>query len=89
MNDSYLEVTYRHGKALAAYYYLPRRAHDRAYRTSQPAPGLIVDYTRAGKPIGVEITAPRRVSLTTLNRVLRRLGCSAVTPEDLAPLRAA
>jgi hypothetical protein len=43
MKESYLEVTYRYGKALAAYYYLPRRAQDRAYRTSQPAPGLVVD----------------------------------------------
>ena len=89
MKEAYLEVTYRHGKALAAYYYLPRRARDKTYRTSQPVLGLVVDYTRAGRPIGIEITAPHRVSLTTLNRVLRDLGCSAVTQEELAPLRAA
>jgi len=89
MKEPYLEVTYRRGKALAAYYHLPRRARDRSYRTSQPAPGLIIDYTRSGKPIGIELSAPGRVSVTALNRVLRELGFPPVSRADLAPLRAA
>jgi hypothetical protein len=32
MNEAYLEVTYRHGRPLAAYYYLPRPTDARAYR---------------------------------------------------------
>ena len=89
MKEPYLEVTYRHGRAIAAYLYLPRRADERSHRTSRPGPGLVVDFTRAGKPIGIEITAPARLSLAALNRILRRLGFAAFTRADLAPLRAA
>jgi hypothetical protein len=89
MTDPYLEVTYRRGRAIAAYLYLPRRGRERSHRTTTPAPGLVVDYTRAGRPIGIEITSPARLSLSTLNRVLRDLGVPPVTRADLAPLRAA
>jgi uncharacterized protein YuzE len=89
MNDSYLEVTFRHGRPLAAYLYLPRAAADKSYRTERVEPGLVIDFNRRGKPIGIEITAPAKVSAPMLNRVLRRLGLPTVTPSDLAPLRAA
>ena len=89
MIEPYLEVTYRRGRPIAAYLYLPRRAGARSHRTTTPAPGLVVDYTRTGKPIGIEITAPTRLSLTTINRVLRDLGVPPVTRADLAPLLAA
>ena len=89
MKSSYLEVTFRHGRPLAAYLYLPRRPKDKSYRTERVEPGLVIDYSRAGKPIGVEITAPSKLSASVLNRVLRRLGVPTVTRADLAPLRAA
>ena len=89
MKNSYLEVTFRHGRPLAAYLYLPRLPKDRSYRTERAAPGLVIDYSRTGKPIGVEITAPSKLSAPMLNRVLRRLGVPPVTHADLAPLRAA
>ena len=89
MKDSYLEVTFRHGRPLAAYLYLPRQPRDKSYRTERVDPGLVIDYSRTGKPIGVEITAPSKLSAPVLNRVLRRLGVPTVTPADLAPLRAA
>ena len=89
MNAAYLEVTYRKGRALAAYLYLPRRARDRSVRTRRFAPGLVVDLTADGRPIGVEITAPGRVTATALNRALRTLGVPPVSPHDLAPLSAA
>ena len=89
MKEAYLEVTYRRGRLLAAYLYLPRRPGDRSSRTSRVEPGLLIDYTRAGRPIGVEITAPARVTLTALNRILRHLGVPALTRADLAPLKAA
>jgi hypothetical protein len=81
-----LEVTYRRGKALAAYYYLPRSPRDRSYRTSRLPQGLIVDFNRNGKPIGIEITAPSRRSITALNRVLRELGMPPASRAELAPL---
>jgi hypothetical protein len=89
MNDSYLEVTFRHGRALAAYLYLPRAATDKSYRSERVEPGLVIDFNRRGKPIGIEITAPSKLSAAILNRVLRRFGLPTVTPSDLAPLRAA
>ncbi len=89
MKNSYLEVTFRHGQPLAAYLYLPRQPTDKSYRTERAEPGLVIDYNRGGKPIGIEITAPAKLSAAALNRVLRRLGLPTVTRADLAPLRAA
>jgi uncharacterized protein YuzE len=89
MRESYLEVTFRHGKPIAAYYYLPRRAGERSYRTARAGSGLLIDFNRRGKAIGVEIMAPGKLSLPVLNRVLARVGASRVKREDLAPLRAA
>jgi hypothetical protein len=89
MNEPYLEVTYRHGRPLAAYYYLPRRRGDKASRTSRGPGGLLVDYARGGRAIGIEITAPSMLSLATMNRVLRSLGQKPVKRTELAPLLAA
>ena len=89
MRAAYLEVTYRHGRALAAYLYLPRRAGEKSYRVGRSEPGLLVDYSRTGKPIGIEITAPTKVSMAKLNRLLRALKQPQLKRADLAPLRAA
>jgi uncharacterized protein YuzE len=89
MKEPYLEVTYRNGKALAAYFYLPRSANQKSVRTRQVKRGLIVDFAANGKPIGIEITAPEQLTLATLNRLLRELGCAPVRRADLAPLLAA
>jgi hypothetical protein len=89
MKNAYLEVTFRRGRPLAAYLYLPRGPRDKSYRTESAARGLVIDFNRSGKPIGIEITAPAKLSAAALNRVLHRLGLPAVTRADLAPLRAA
>ena len=89
MKNLYLEVTFRTGRPLAAYLYLPRQPGDKSHRTAKAETGLVIDFNRRGKPIGIEITAPTKLSAAALNRVLRRLGFPPVTPADLAPLRAA
>ena len=89
MKDLYLEVTFRHGQPLAAYLCLPRTPADKSHRSKRVEPGLVIDFNRSGKPIGIEITAPSRLSAPALNRLLRRLGVPTVTRGDLAPLRAA
>jgi Protein of unknown function (DUF2283) len=89
MKNSYLEVTFRQGRPLAAYLYLSRGPGDKSYRTEKAAPGLVIDFDRRGRPIGIEITAPAKLSAAALNRVLRRLRLPPVTRADLAPLRAA
>ena len=89
MSQCYLEVTFRHGRPLAAYYYLPRRPGDRAARTERGPSGLIIDYTRGGRAIGIEITAPSLLSLSAMNRVLRSLGRAPVKRAELSPVLAA
>lgn len=89
MKEPYLEVTYRRGRPIAAYYYLPRQRGDKSHRTLQLKPGLVVDFSRGGRPIGIEITAPSRISTAAMNRALKELGLPEIKPEDLAPLRAA
>ncbi len=89
MKDIYLEVTYRHGRPIAAYYYLPREAGQKSVRTRRVEPGLIIDFTTDGRAIGIEITAPGKVSLAALNAVLRELGHRPATEADLAPVLAA
>lgn len=89
MSEAYLEVMYRRGRPLAAYYYLPRRARDRSYRTKRASSGLLVDYAKDGRPLGIEITAPSHTSLTTINKLLRELGQRPMTKAELSPLRAA
>ena len=89
MRDKYLEVTFRKGKLLAAYLYLPRQPGERSVRTKNAGAGLLIDYSSSGKPIGIEITAPLTVTPAALNAILEQTGLDAVTPEELAPLRAA
>jgi hypothetical protein len=89
MKETYLEVTFRHGRPLAAYYYLPRSIGDKSFRTQRAELGLVIDFNHAGKPIGIEITAPAKLSLVAFNRVLRSLGLPTARRVDLAPLKAA
>ena len=89
MREPYLEITFRHGRPFAAYLYLPREGDEKSAQTEQAAPGLLIDFAADGRPIGLEITAPGRVSTDTINRVLTGLGLSPLPEADLAPLRAA
>ncbi len=89
MREPYLEITFRHGLPLAAYYYLPRKSDQKACRTSRMEPGLVIDFDEADNPIGIEITSPRSVTLSAFNSVLSQLGQPPVDEADFAPLRAA
>lgn len=89
MKQTYLEVTYRRGRPLAAYLYLPRGKGDRSVRTAKAEPGMVIDFAQNGRAIGVEITAPTMVTVSDLNRVLAELGGPPIGGEDLTPLKAA
>ena len=89
MKEPYLEVTYRHGRALAAYFYLPRATEEKSCRTSKAELGMVVDFDRNGHPLGIEITAPSKVTVAALNRVLDGLGRHPLAADELAPLPAA
>ena len=89
MREAYLEVTFRHGRPIAAYYYLPRGANHRSARSRRVEPGLVIDFGADGQAIGIEITTPTKVSLAALNAVLRELGHAPASSADLAPVIAA
>ena len=89
MNEPYLEVTFRKGRAIAAYLYLKRASEDRSARSRRVEPGLVIDFAASGQPIGIEVTAPDKLSLTAMNGVLEELGLPPLAPADLAPLLAA
>jgi len=89
MKDPYLEVTFRHGQPLAAYLYLQRQPGEKSCKSKKASPGLIIDFGENDSPIGIEITAPSKVSVEDINRVLENLGLSKIKSEELAPLRAA
>ena len=89
MKQPYLEVTFRHGRPIAAYYYLPREANQRSVRSRRVEPGLVIDFAAEGHAIGIEITAPSKISLDALNDVLRDLGQAPASSTDLAPVLAA
>ena len=67
MKESYLEVTFRHGRPLAAYLYLPREAGEKPVRTRKVSPGIVVDFGSSDRAIGIELTAPGMVTLAALN----------------------
>ena len=89
MKEPYLEVTFRHGRPIAAYYYLPRDTNQKSVRTRRVEPGLVIDFTADDRAIGIEITTPAKVSLVALNAVLRELGHPPASQADLAPILAA
>ena len=85
----YLEVTFRNGRPIAAYLYLPREAGDRSARTQRFDHGLLVDFAEDGRAIGVEITAPSKVSRKVLDELLKTIQAEPTNPGELAPLLAA
>ena len=89
MKHRYLEVTFRRGKALAAYLYLPRKPGAVVASTVDAGQGMRVDYDPNGTPMGIEITAPMAVGVDDVNAILRGLGQPELPSEEWAPLRAA
>ena len=88
MKQRYLEVTFRNGKPLAAYLYLPRQGAVTVAATRDVGRGLKIDLDAAGTPIGVEITAPSLVRVADVNAALAQFGAAAIDPAELAPLAA-
>ena len=89
MHESYLEVTFRNGKPLAAYYYLPRNEGDTSARVEKRGAGLLVDLTNDGRPIGIEISIPSLVTVDAVNAILQSYGFQPIPASELAPLRSA
>jgi hypothetical protein len=78
-----LEVSSHNGKLIAGYLTFGRRPDDVSVRSTNPEPGFVVDYAADDRPIGLEVTAPSRVTLESINRVLVSLGQPPATTEEL------
>ncbi|HUH13291.1 MAG TPA: DUF2283 domain-containing protein [Longimicrobiales bacterium] len=89
MEERYLEIIYRDGRAFAAYLYLPRSPGVTSSRTEVLGEGLVMDYDADGHAIGLEITAPGQVTIEQINQALARVGEAPLSAEELAPLAAA
>lgn len=89
MSDGYLEITYRRGRPLAAYYHLPVAGERTVARTQKAADGLVVDFDADGRALGVEIPAPAAVTLDAFNALLSELHLSPISADEFAPLHAA
>ena len=86
MKDRYLEITYRKGKVVAAYLYLPREPREKVKKTTKATEGILIDYGKGGRPIGIEITAPQQTSRQALRQVIAELNLPPFADEELAPL---
>ncbi len=89
MKQRYLELTFRNGKAIAAYLYLPREADDVSERTEKRDGGFLIDFAADGRAIGIEITSPGTLSINPLNRALADVNQEPASRDELAPLVAA
>ena len=90
MTERSLQVTYRKGRAFAAYLHLSHLTGRRSAKTVASPDGLlIVDYGATGRPVGVEITAPQAVPLERLNQLLADLGEAPLAEQEYKPLQAA
>ena len=90
MTERSLQVTYRKGRAFAAYLHFSHATGEKSVRTVASPDGLlVVDYGAQGRAVGVEITAPRAVPLKRLNQLLSDLGELPLTEQDYWPVRAA
>ena len=90
MTERSLQITYRKGRAFAAYLHLSHPTGEKSAKTTPSPDGLlIVDYGATGRPVGIEITAPQAVSLERLNQLLADLGEAPLAEQDYKPVRAA
>ena len=89
MKERYLEVTFRKGKPFAAYFYLPRNPGEKSVGTKKAGAGILIDYDKSGRPIGIEIIDPAKINLHVINEILSKLNLNLAQQKDLAPLMAA
>ena len=89
MKEPYLQVTYHRGNPQVAYLYLPREPGVKSHDTELVEPGMVLDFNKDGKLIGIEIVEPKLVRLEAINEVLQEHGFAALSKTDLAPLVAA
>ncbi len=84
-----LEVTYEDGLPWVAYLYLPREKNENTDHSVEVEPDMVLDINKDGRLIGVELLAPRLVTLNAINSVLEEYGIDPLAETALKPLLAA
>ena len=84
-----LTISYKEGKAYAAYLTFPHPVGVKVHRTREMAPAIFVDFDRGGQILGIEMLDPRHATWTKLNRILHKLQMPPLEREWVRPLRAA
>jgi hypothetical protein len=86
MHDHYLEITFRRGKPLAAYLYLPRGEEDKSCRVVDEGHGMFVDLNEDGRPLGIEILSPKEATPALINEILAKYSLSPLNADEISPL---
>jgi len=86
MKNKYLEITYRKGKMIAAYLYLPRKVGEKCQKTEKFSEGILIDYGKAKNPIGIEILDPQKINFEKIKDVITKLKDFSIHETDFAPL---
>jgi uncharacterized protein YuzE len=89
MKDVYLEITFRKGKAIAAYIYLSRKPGVTTNMSKKIKDNIIADYDGEGGLIGLEITSPHKANSADINDILVSHNAQPFSEKELAPLKAA
>ena len=83
-----LRISFRRGRVLAGYLYLPRKEGDRVARSTRTDEGLVLDYTDDDRLIGIELPSPTSDALRAVLGKMKELHCD--NPEqELRPLEQA
>jgi uncharacterized protein YuzE len=88
MKDIYLEITFRKGKALAAYIYLSKKSNSHVNKSRKLSEGIVADFDDDESIIGLEITAPNKINILKINTVLSNYNIQ-LSEQELAPLKVA
>lgn len=90
MTDRSLHITYRKGRAFAAYLHLPHAAGEKSAKAQASLDGLLVnDCAADGRALGVEVAQPDVMTLDRLNGVLAGRGQTPLATQEFRPLTAA
>lgn len=69
--DFEIQASFLGGQMVAAYIHLASNHDLRSARYDRVEPGLIIDLSADGRPIGIKVTMPRMITLETVNSVIR------------------
>lgn len=72
---------------MAAYLYLRGSPGNKSARTEEIDSGLVMDFSLANEPLGLEIINPGTVSIKRINEALRKVGGEPLDPAEIEALK--